>query len=82
MCTYINELSYVSFRAFICEVVEGLCIYLDHSTVSIHYCIPSKFAIQNSCTHPTFREGFFFLKRLQGLKFIDFIPFEKEFFEK
>lgn len=83
MCTYINELSYVSFRAFICEVVEGLCIYLDHSTVSIHYCIPSKsLPFRTAVLIQQLGRVFFFLKRLEGLKFIDFIPFEKEFFEK
>lgn len=61
--------------------VEGLYFYLNHFIASIYYSVPN-----NSMPFRTAvlikKLGNFFLKRLEGLNFIEFIPFEKEFFEK
>ena len=58
--------------------VEGLHFYLNRFIVSIRYSIPS-----NSMPFRTAvlikKLGNFFLKRLEGLNFREFIPSEKEF---
>lgn len=66
LCVHeITEFTYVSFRGFTCERLEGLYFYLNHFIVSILYSIPNN-RMRLRTAVPAKKLGNFFSEKIRG----------------